>query len=339
MDAFSESARLHDESLRIRNSLRDGEPDLSLDRFRRIVERWNRCLSDEPPGPLFKGVVTPHNVRLAAQNAAEIAHTVLQNLARDPEARTPVSQAESAYEDVLSLLRSGARNESRELIALAFETLAGPVLDAAAGALVSTDADTTRDDALDAVRAHHLMHRICAVLAAIPGLQLRQMQDRSRSSLAGIASRRTSLLTPGLPTGYSSVTRIRGHAPGERIALLGFAESASWIDRRDRPYTELKLGSGEELRVHFRNARRQGITGQQWIWARCKVEEPDDGTHYAVAEFEGPTTTDNECWESWLQVQARSHYDIAPASLHLYTSGSDYRLDLYSRLAADEEAA
>ena len=142
---------------------------------------------------------------------------------------------------------------------------------------------------------------------------------------------------PGIPMEYPIVEKISDVPAGERIAIIAWARSATWIDRPIRPYTELKLDNGEHLRVHFKNTRRIGITGDQWIWARCKAEDPEDGIHYAVAEFEGPTTSADDCWESWLQVDAREYYDISPGSLHLFSANNPHRLDLYSRLAKEKE--
>ena len=235
------------------------------------------------------------------------------------------------------MLRSSACSQNRTLTALAFETLVDLVVDAVVTTPAIVEKGGGPEAALETVRAFHLVHRICAAAAAIPSIQLRQMNGRSRSSLARIAKRRATLKMPGLPSEFPVATRVSDFPSGERIALIAYVNSATWIDRPNRPYTELNLESGEQLRVHFKNTRLVGIAENHWIWARCKVEEPAENTHYAVAEFEGPTTSAGECWESWLQVEARNYYDISPSSIHLYTSNTDRRLELYSRLATDEE--
>ena len=316
---------------------KEGDAELSLERFRVRVARWNKVVGDNPPGPLFKGVVSKNNIALTAQSSAEILHIVMQHQHANSDSSVTVEEATAVFEDTLAILRTGAREQDKELVARAFEILIGPVAEAAAATPGVLDRSASPNSALEAVCAFQLMHRICSVAAAIPAIQFRQMENRGRSSLSRVSGRRNSLKMPGIPMEYPIVEKISDVPAGERIAIIAWARSATWIDRPIRPYTELKLDNGEHLRVHFKNTRRIGITGDQWIWARCKAEDPEDGIHYAVAEFEGPTTSADDCWESWLQVEAREYYDISPGSLHLFSANNPHRLDLYSRLAKEKE--
>lgn len=337
MDALSESLRLRDESFRIRTMSKEDSAEISLERFRARVARWNKVVGDNPPGPLFKGVVTKNNITLAAKSSAEILHIVMQRQHADSDSSININEATAIFDDALAMLRMAARNQDRYLVARAFEALIGPAADAAVATFGVLDKSTSPDSALEAVCAFHLIHRICSVAAAIPAIQFRQMENRGGASLSRVSKRRNSLRMPGLPMEYPIAERISDVPAGERIAIIAWAKSATWIDRPKRPYTELKLDNGEQLRVHYKNTRRIGIIGDQWIWARCKVEEPEGGIHYAVAEFEGPTTSAGDCWESWLQVEARDYYDISPGSIHLFSTNNRNQLDLYSRLSTEKE--
>lgn len=339
MDALSESLRLRDELLRIRKQSKEVDAQLSLERFRARVARWNQVVGSNPPGPLFKGIVSKNNIMLAAQSAAEVLHIVMQRQHADSDPRVTVEEATAVFDDTLAMLRTGAREQDRELVGRAFEVLIGPAADAAVATPGLLDRSASPGSALDAVCAFQLIHRICSVAAAIPAIQFRQLENRGRSSLSRISGRRTTLKMPGLPKEYPIATRISDFPAGERIAIIAWATSATWIDRPNRPYTELMLDNGEQLRVHFKNTRRIGITGDQWVWARCKVEESEDSLHFAVAEFEGPTTSAGDCWESWLQVEARGYYDISPGSVHLFSANTPNRLDLYSRLSTEKETS
>ncbi len=338
IDASSESIGLNDVRYRITQELDAGTEEISLVQLQRRIKRWNLSLSDNSPGPLFKGVVSQENVKLCAANVAEALALVLQKRHAQSDGTTSADESELLFENVLSILRLGCVTKNKELVAQGFEILTNDVVEAISSGPFSADPDSSEDVALGSIRVANLIHRVCAVAAAIPYLQARQLESRSAASLSGIASRRTRLTMPGLPLDEVHHHSFTNFVEGDRLALLAYADTSQWVDRPEKPYTQLQLHNGEELRVHYKNMRRLGVHGQHWVWARCKFEghESEGNVPYGVAEFEGPTSHANICWESWLQLEGRGQYDYTPESVHLYTSGLSHQLDVYSRLANED---
>ena len=334
IDASSESLRIHDEASRIEQVVSDSGSEVSLERLRTRIRRWHLSVSDEPPGPLFRGTLSEPNAVVAAGGIAKALYYAGFHGHKTAGDAKSIDEIEMLFEGVLSLLRLACLTEKKDLTAAALETLTGSLIDAISEEATTSDPSDDTANALKSIRLTTLIHRICAVAAAVPRLQLRQHTARSASSLAGIASRRDQLLMDGLPNAEETITSFTGYEEGDRIAVVAYAVEVVWVDRPNRPYSRVLLANGEELRVHFKNIRRTGIVGNVWIWARCKVEGVDEvsGRLYAVAEFEGPTTKAGECWENWLQVEAGEEYQFTPQSVHLFTSKNDHSLDLFSRI-------
>ncbi|WP_411827858.1 hypothetical protein [Luteolibacter sp. AS25] len=344
IDASGESLALHDLVYKIRNSLSENSHEFYTNQLRLRISRWNASLGENPPGPLFKGQVSEYNIHMASVSIAENLHMIMSHRHAQSPGSSTISKVETMFEDILGMLRLGCATGRKSLVASGLDILAGEFLELLVDCPFTVDQNSDEEAAMASIRAANLVHRACAVAAAIPHIQLRQMAKRTASSLAGIAARRTQLTMTGLPQNEDYRTNYGGIEEGQRMALLAYADSAKWIDRPITPYTELILRNGDELRIHFKNARQFGIQGGHWIWGRCKVEkrESHDARNYAVAEFEGPTTNSGECWENWLQVEARGQYDYTPGSIHLFTSESSHPLDLYSRtgnLKLKEEVA
>ena len=72
--------------------------------------------------------------------------------------------------------------------------------------------------------------------------------------------------------------------------------------------------------MHYKNTRWIGVGDHQAVWVRCKAEPSQNGLHYAVAEFEGPTQSAGSVWESWIQQLVREYYDLTPESIHWFCS-------------------
>jgi len=234
-------------------------------------------------------------------------------------------------EDVLSSLRSSVNSivtgyrlavtgNSPDYLLYQLQRLLDGVLSDAKSALtlLGGSTDTTQDPVAHAAICHEA--RRLAMLAAAGMLLYHRMTDsRLRSTTMRIAERRETLFAELFDLA-NVVTSLDGLDDLQRISLTVWVSGGKLIERPETPYTRLNISPTEELRVHHKNTRWLGVGEQQAVIVRCKVEPAQGGLRYAVAEFEGPTTSAGRVWESWLQASVRNQYDLAPASIHWCTS-------------------
>ncbi len=290
--------------------------------------------------------LTEASAAMVAQAVAVRIHLAAVVALHEPPGGTPpdVVSPELALHTSLGALRAAAQHGSIEQVGVALSYLSGAALDRLREACAA--ADPAAADPIaghDAVAVSQLARRLAAAAAGGVLLQYRLSSSRLQSSTVGIAERRTHLVDHDGPFIADTVMSLADLDEGQRTGLLVNVVDAAWIERPERPYTQLVLANGEELRVHFKNARQVGHTGPQWLWARCKAEGSDGDVPYAVAEFEGPTGGAATVWENWLQTEARQAYDIAPSSIHAFAAfgapGSlSCRLDITSRINREEAA-
>lgn len=264
----------------------------------------------------------------ADRSAGGLDHASLRALDRGLDARLTMLRRSAATGSAAGAARVLARMLATDTRALL-----------AAAAAAPPSSDDPADGAL-AVGVARTTHRLAMLAAGAVHVQRRLAVPRLRASTAGIAARRVAGAMPR-PRLSGAATTLDGTDPLERIALLARVQDVTWVDAGRRPHARCDLADGSQLRVHFRNVRLDGLAGGVWVWARAKAEPPaDDGSRYAVAEFEGPTTTADRIWESWLAVEARASYDAAPRSVHLIAELPDPRsgpgrLHLLSRISPE----
>jgi hypothetical protein len=184
--------------------------------------------------------------------------------------------------------------------------------------LLGGSRDMSQDPVPHAGICHEAM-RLAMLSAAGMMLYYRMTDSRLRSTTMGIAARRETKLAELFDLA-NVVTSLDGLEDLQRISLAAWVSGGKLIQRPETPYTRLEISPTEELRVHHKNTRWIGVGEQQAVIVRCKVEPAQGGMRYAVAEFEGPTTSAGRVWESWLQASVRNEYDLAPESIHWFTS-------------------
>ena len=227
--------------------------------------------------------------------------------------------AEQLYEELLALSRAAALNKEAPFVTYLLYRLSDQLLNRLKDMLSSAGSRVTAENHLNRTRACHLARRTATLAAFLPQLYIRLSDSRLRGTTQGIAERREQIIADG-PNSNSYVTSLVGLEPGERVVFVGELESAELVDRPNKPYSRLIVGDNQELRVHFKNSRWVGVGEKQSVWVRCKAEPPVGETSFAVAEFEGPTTTEGEIWESWMQQLVRDRYDLTPQSIHWFCS-------------------
>lgn len=301
-----------------------------------VVARWCRAVErGANAGP----ALSAGRSEVIGRDFASIVH-VRAHGAFDSGGATFDSRAltavELAYRTRLGALREAARAGSLKAVGQSLRLLLGPDLARleAVCAATGSAADSIAQGAAR-VRATQLARSTAGLAAGAVALQRRLVDARLRSTTADLAARRETL-SRGHVAVLSAAPGFALAPVGTRLAVIARATSITWIDRPERPYTRFDLADGSQIRVHFRNLRAEGLSGTHWLWVRAKVEQPDDGIPYAVAEFEGPTATAGEVWEDWLQVEARDAYDVSPRSVDLVTDFPDLAaphapLDLYAR--------
>jgi hypothetical protein len=180
--------------------------------------------------------------------------------------------------------------------------------------LLGGSTDVSKDPVLHAGICHEA--RRLAMLSAAGMLLFYRMTDsRLRLTTMQIAERRETLFSELFDL-TNVVASLDGLDDLQRISLAVWVSGGKFIERPETPYTRLGISPSQELRVHHKNTRWTGVGERQAVIVRCKVEPARDRMRYAVAEFEGPTTSAGRVWESWLQANVRNQYDLAPESIH-----------------------
>lgn len=338
-DVLVANDRLQREAVETRKLLNGVAADAARP-FAVAVLDWNHAVLEAATNEYQEEPLSEAGARAAGAALAGRVHVEAVSALHDGSTGAGgVVDVERELRNTLAALRSAVMTGEVRLVNSGLSHLGRVLHPTLLNAARAVDPATTDvAEGLDVVQTSQLARRVAAVTAGAVELQRRMLSTRLQSSTAGVAQRRSILLDR---TGIDVVdlrTNLDGLEEGIRTGLLAFVTGSSWIDRPSRPYTRIDLAAGGELRVHFKNARLVGVAADQWLWGRCKGEAPtDDGTNYAVAEFEGPTGDAREIWENWLQVEARSAYDIAPASIHAHAAfappgTSAAVLDLTSRL-------
>lgn len=222
----------------------------------------------------------------------------------------------SSVNSIVAGYRVGVTRESPDYLLYQLERLVDGVLSEAksALALLGGSADPSGDPVLHAGICHE-GKRIAMLSAAGLLLYYRMTDSRLRSTTMRIAARRETLLAELFDLA-NVVTSLDGLDDLQRVSLAAWVSNGKLIERPETPYTRLVISPTEELRIHHKNTRWIGVGDQQAVIVRCKVEPAKGSMRYAVAEFEGPTTSAGSVWESWLQASVRNQYDLAPESIH-----------------------
>jgi hypothetical protein len=319
-----ESDRIRREARESRADLLEGRGTAPARSIDTAVRAWVTAVDAVEAAPNDGVAVTEETAVVVGSALAKRIHLEgVRALHTSPSGATaPVSRAEANFVTALAALRQGAVSQSLRDVNVALSYLGGTLMTSITDAAAAVDPDATNvAEGFDAVAVSQLTRRTAALAAAAVPLQRRVTDPGLVASTAGIADRRSTLESARGPDLRDTVTSVAALEPGTRTAFLARVVDSAWVDRPDRPYTRLLTAKGEELRVHFKNTRRIGHGESQWMWSRCKAEGLDDaGVAYAVSEFEGPTTTAGEVWESWLQVEVRGAYDVAPSSVHTFAA-------------------
>jgi hypothetical protein len=241
--------------------------------------------------------------------------------ARNGNAEAAASSADvtAKTDRLVKLMRVAAARGDKEFTHYVLFRIVSTHLQALREALGGLGEASTSDEQIAHASLCHDARRSAMLAAAALYLYQRQCDPRLAASTQALAARREGLVSERIDTA-DAVTSFAGLEPSSRVVFAGAVSDGLYVDRPSKPYTRLVTGENEELRVHFKNTRWLGIAENQFVVVRCKAEEPADGVSYAVAEFEGPTTSSGSIWESWLQQQVREHYDLAPESIHWWAS-------------------
>jgi hypothetical protein len=231
-----------------------------------------------------------------------------------------LSSFRSSVNSIVTGYRLAVIRESPEYLLYQLQRVLDGVLSEAKSALTLLGGSTDMSqDPVPHAGICHEARRLAMLAAAGMLLYYRMTDSRLRSTTMRIAERRETLFAELFDLA-GVVRSLDGLDDLQRISLAAWVSGGKLIERPETPYTRLSISPTEELRVHYKNTRWLGVGEQQAVIVRCKVEPAQDGLRYAVAEFEGPTTSAGRVWESWLQANVRNQYDLAPASLHWCTS-------------------
>ncbi len=263
--------------------------------------------------------LTAEGAQVFGTALATLAHITLQSAAHqstNPGPGTSSRSATSGYLHRLSRLRDIAVDGEVDHVSdllheLAMEQMATLI---SAWETAPSASSTLVADGAKRVELAHTSRRVTALIAVCPLIQYRANSSRLRGSTGALAQRRTRLVRRASMRGRSRFDHL---PPLARTTVLGRTSDVAFVDRPDRPYTRLRLTVDADLRVHFKNLLRCGLTRDLWVQGRAKVEPPDEGWPYAVCEFEGPSTESSGVWEDWLHEQVRDWYDMAPRSVDL----------------------
>jgi hypothetical protein len=247
-----------------------------------------------------------------------------------------VLRAELDYRTRLGSLRRAAADGSLVAVARVLRLIFGPDAARLEGLCAAAGATgETLGDGIVRLRVSHVARRTAALAAAAVVLQRRLTDEHLRSTTAEISAGR-SVLTRDRPSILEAAPGFIGRPLGTRLAVIARADDVMWIEGPNRPHARLALADGSQIRLYDRDLRSEGLGGRHWVRAWIKVEAPDGGVPYAVADFERTVATADTVWEDWLQVEARGAYDVAPRSVDLIADFADLSqrhapLDLYAR--------
>jgi hypothetical protein len=341
------SAQLHSSAKRLETAYRKRQAVPDAPEIPSRINAWCRAVAGLASDPHVPSELGAARAEVIGRDLATILHVRFHagfhaafaaGADRAPPEADPreVLRAELDHRTRLGSLRRAAADGSLVAVARVLRLIFGP--DAARLDGLCAAAGTTGEtlgDGITRLRVSDVARRTAALAAGAVVLQRRLTDERLRTTTAEISAGR-SVLTRDRPSILEAAPGFVGRPPGTRLAVIARVDDVMWVESPNRPHTRLALAGGSEIRVYDRDLRLEGLGGRHWVWAWIKVEEPDGGVPYAVADFERPVAPADTAWEDWLHVEARSAYDVAARSVGLVADFADLSqhsapLDLYAR--------